>query len=262
MTVARILPFVLMVALPAAANPVTLRFDGGFVTLSARNAPLRQVLAEWARLGQTRVVNVEKLQGGMVTLELVHVPEKQALEVLLQSASGYLAAPRIQVAANISAYSRIVVMPTSSAAPPPAAGGYRVPPPQMPQQLPPQMPAGPARVQRRHASARSGRGPGQSCCGEPGRLSGKRPGGSAGAGSAARRAHVRPAQSADARRGAIAGNHRLPGTAGACSRRAGADADAPGRHHHPGARADARARKAPAVTAARAAISRHDPAAA
>ena len=142
MTVARILPFVLMVALPAAADPVTLRFDGGFVTLSARNAPLRQVLAEWARLGQTRVVNVEKLQGGMVTLELVHVPEKQALEVLLQSASGYLAAPRIQVAANISAYDRIVVMPTSSAAPPPAAGGYRVPPPQMPQQMPPQMPQG------------------------------------------------------------------------------------------------------------------------
>jgi hypothetical protein len=137
MRVTHVLALVLLVAGPAAADPVSLRFENGFVTLSARNVPVRQVLAEWARLGQTRVVNAEKVPGGMVTLELAHVPEKQALEVLLRSAAGYMAAPRAQMTTNLSAYDRIVVMPTSSAAPPPAAAGaYRTPPPQV-QQPPP-----------------------------------------------------------------------------------------------------------------------------
>jgi hypothetical protein len=132
MTFARFVPFVLVLAAPAAAVPGALRFDNGFGTVSAKTVPVRQVLAEWARLGNTRVVNGEKLPGGLVTLELVHVPEKQALEILLRSASGYLAAPRTQFAATLSTYDRIVVMPTSTAAPPAATAGYHVPPPQMP----------------------------------------------------------------------------------------------------------------------------------
>ena len=75
MRVARLLPLVLLLAIPAGADPVSLRFDNGFVTLSAQNVPIRQVLAEWARLGQTRVVNAEKVPGGMVSIELAHVPE-------------------------------------------------------------------------------------------------------------------------------------------------------------------------------------------
>jgi hypothetical protein len=137
MSVARILPLLALLSVPASADPISLRFADGFVTLSARNVPVRQVLAEWARLGQTRVVNAEKVPGGTVTIELSHVPEKQALEVLLRSASGYLAAPRAQAASNLSTYDRIVVMPTSAAAPPPPpAAAYRLPAPQMPQPQP------------------------------------------------------------------------------------------------------------------------------
>lgn len=133
----KLLPAVLVLALGVAssarAGQIALSFEDGYVTLSVRDAPVRDVLAEWARRGQTRIVNGEKLSSGAVTLELVHVPEKQALEVLLRSASGYMAAPRTTtVAANLSSFDRIVVMPTSSAAQPPAAAAFRAPMP-MPQ---------------------------------------------------------------------------------------------------------------------------------
>jgi hypothetical protein len=127
----------LLVPRASAAGSVTVRFEGGYVTVSATNAAVRDVLAEWARQGHTRFVNAEKVPGGAVTLELVHVPEKQALEVLLRAASGYLAAPRTSMAGGLSVFDRIVVMPTSSA-PPPAPGGARLPvrPPVFPQPPP------------------------------------------------------------------------------------------------------------------------------
>ena len=42
----------------------------GRVTLVAKDVTVREILAEWARVGQTRIVNAEKLTGGPVTLEL------------------------------------------------------------------------------------------------------------------------------------------------------------------------------------------------
>jgi hypothetical protein len=82
-------------------------------------------------------VNLDKIPGGPVTLELTDVPEAKALEVLLRSLSGYIAAPRATEAANLSRYDRIVVVPTLAsdrpalaAAPPPqraAAGTVAVP---------------------------------------------------------------------------------------------------------------------------------------
>ena len=72
-----------------------------------------------------QIVNVERIPGAPVTLELRDVREEQALDVLLRSVSGYLAAPRATTIANASAFDRILVMPTSvgagSAAPPAAA---------------------------------------------------------------------------------------------------------------------------------------------
>jgi hypothetical protein len=115
----------------AAAGTVTVRFEGGFVTVSAQNAPVRDILNEWARQGQTKVVNVEKIPGGLVTLELKHVPEKQALEVLLRSVSGYVAAPRQLGAAGPSAYDRILIMAASA----PAQAGPMAPG-RMPQRPP------------------------------------------------------------------------------------------------------------------------------
>lgn len=130
----------LLLATPPVAAGGTLRveFRDGYVTISAVSVPLRQVLTEWARLGQTRVVNVEQLGGAPLTLELAHVPEKQALEILLRSVPGYLAAPRATLIPGGSQFDRIVVMagtvapPSQTAAAPPAP----LPPPPTPMPAP------------------------------------------------------------------------------------------------------------------------------
>jgi hypothetical protein len=91
------------------------------VTLVAKDVSLRQILAEWARVGQTRIVNGEKVASSLITLQLLDVPERQALEVLLRTVSGYMAAPRPVPVAGISQYDRIMIL--ASSASPAAAGG-------------------------------------------------------------------------------------------------------------------------------------------
>src|SRR5687768_2788930 len=120
MSFRRYLPFVVLglvvvSALPARAQAVTLRFHDGLVTLRAQNAPLRAILAEWARLGGTTVVNAERVAGGPLTLELNGVPEAQALGILLRNVSGYMAATRAAGTPGASLYDRILILPTSSA---------------------------------------------------------------------------------------------------------------------------------------------------
>ena len=66
----------------------------GRVTLIAHDVTVREILAEWARVGQARIVNGEKLTGGPVTIELTDVPEARALDTVLRSAAGYVMAPR------------------------------------------------------------------------------------------------------------------------------------------------------------------------
>ena len=99
----------------------------GRVSLVAKDATVRQILTEWARVGQTKIVNVERMPGGPVTLELTNVPEAQALDVLLRSLSGYIAAPRPVEAANLSRFDRIILMPTLAAARPADARRRRAP---------------------------------------------------------------------------------------------------------------------------------------
>lgn len=103
-----------MVAAPPASAQVSLTIDDGFVTLSAKDATVRQILAEWSRVGQTKVVNGDRVSGTPITLQLVKVPEAEALEILLRSVSGYMAAPRAVEVGNASRFDRILVMPTST----------------------------------------------------------------------------------------------------------------------------------------------------
>src|SRR5213596_407264 len=94
---------------------VQLSLQDGRVTLIAKDATVRQILTEWARVGQTNIVNVDRIPGGPLTLELTDVPEQQALDILLRAVSGYVAAPRAVPVANASVFDRIVVMPTTAA---------------------------------------------------------------------------------------------------------------------------------------------------
>jgi hypothetical protein len=114
---------------PSYAGQVKLDIRDGLVTLDAKDATLREIFAEWSRVGKTKVVNAEKIPGGPMTVQLNGVPERQALETLLRSAAGFVAAPRAVSVASASMYDRIMLMPglrpavvpTYSAAPPPAA---------------------------------------------------------------------------------------------------------------------------------------------
>ena len=127
LTVAALL---LLSGLPASAQQsVTLQFNAGLVTLRAQNAPIRAILAEWARLGGSTIVNGDTLAGPPVTLELTGVSEQQALDIVLREAAGYMLAPRRAASTGASAYDRILILPTSVAprTPPPVvtAGGPR-----------------------------------------------------------------------------------------------------------------------------------------
>ena len=99
---------------PAAAQSVTLEFkNDGLVNLVTQNASVSAVLAEWARRGKATIMNGERVPGPPVTLELVDVPEQQALDILLRTASGYLAAARDTPTPGTSRYDRIYIVPTS-----------------------------------------------------------------------------------------------------------------------------------------------------
>jgi hypothetical protein len=102
-------------AAPLRAADLKLEIHDGRVTLVAHDVPARQILTEWARLGQTKIDNIDKLPGTLLTLQLEGVTEKQALEIVLRNASGYMAKPRTQALAGASTYDRIVIMPPSTA---------------------------------------------------------------------------------------------------------------------------------------------------
>jgi hypothetical protein len=121
-----------VLAAPAAAQQLTMTFNNGLVTVDAASVPVRTILNEWAKRGGTKVVGAERVSGAPLTVKLIDVPESQALEVLLRSVAGYMAAPR-HSGEGASIYDRILVMATSSAPAPPAAAGR---PPANPNAMP------------------------------------------------------------------------------------------------------------------------------
>ena len=120
-------------SLPATAGELKLSMQDGRVTLVADNVPLRQILQEWARIGQTRIVNADKITGPPMSIQLIDAPEKDVLDILLRSAAGYIAAPRPAAVANAAYYDRITILASSRA--PAATATMNTPPP--PFQRPP-----------------------------------------------------------------------------------------------------------------------------
>lgn len=115
----------LALAAPSAAQQLTLQIQDGLVTLDASNVPPRQILAEWARVGGTKVVGAEKIVGSPVTLKLARMPERRALDIILANVAGYMAAERQAAGpAGASAYDRILIL-ASSTAPAQAAAAPR-----------------------------------------------------------------------------------------------------------------------------------------
>jgi hypothetical protein len=116
----------LVAVLPASAQQLKLSFNEGRVSLDATSVPLRTILTEWAKLGGTKVIGGERVTGSPLTLKLDNVPEAQALEIVMRSVAGYMAAPRRASATpGASMYDRILVLATSAA--PPAAASRPTP---------------------------------------------------------------------------------------------------------------------------------------
>src|SRR5262245_49521410 len=122
-----------------ASADVQVSMKSGRVTIVAKDATVRQILMEWARVGQTKIVNVDRIPGSPVSIELRDMPEEQALKVLLRAFSGFMTAPRVTAAApEASVFDRIIVMPTiAAAAPAPAGGPPPISAPSFPQPSPP-----------------------------------------------------------------------------------------------------------------------------
>jgi len=102
-------------ASPGWAAGLTLVFADGTVSIDAQDVTIRQILTEWSRLGKTRIVNLERVASGPITMKLDNVPENVALDTILRAVPGYMAAPRSAYLANASVYDRILIMATTSA---------------------------------------------------------------------------------------------------------------------------------------------------
>ena len=101
----------------AQSSPVSIQFQNGNVTVrTTTRTPLRTVLQEWARVGKAKIVNAETVTGTLEQIELVNVPERQALAVLLRDVSGYAVGTRQVASSGPSQFDRIMLLPRSTAA--------------------------------------------------------------------------------------------------------------------------------------------------
>jgi hypothetical protein len=116
-----------------AAPGVQLTNRDGRVTLTATQASIRQILAEWERQGQMKVTGAEKITAAPITLTLVDIPEKQALEIVMRGIPGYMAVDRAAASTSASAsrYDRVMIMARAAtpvaASPSPTAAGRAMP---------------------------------------------------------------------------------------------------------------------------------------
>lgn len=115
----------------ASAQALSLEFNQGRVKLTAENVPVSRILAEWARLGGTQIVNGERIPGAPVSLQLVDATERQALDIVLRQAAGYMVLARDANSKGASSFAKIMVLPTTSRAP--AAAALPQPPSPPPQ---------------------------------------------------------------------------------------------------------------------------------
>lgn len=99
---------------PAQAPKVQLAIRDGRVWLSANDASVSEILAEWSRVGQTQIVNGDRVPGRRITVQLTGVSESEALDLLLQAASGFVALQRAVELQSLSRFERILILPTST----------------------------------------------------------------------------------------------------------------------------------------------------
>lgn len=87
----------------------------GTMTLVAQNATARDILNEWARVGGSKFVNVEKMLGGPIpALEFDNQPEAVVLDSLLRSTAGYIIGPKMAGTPGPSQFGAVYIVAQST----------------------------------------------------------------------------------------------------------------------------------------------------
>jgi hypothetical protein len=105
---------VALFASPSWAAGLKMTINDGRISIDAQDVTIRQILAEWARLGKTQIVNLERVTSGPITLKIEDVPEKEALEVILRTVPGHMAVPRVTYLPGASVYDRILILASAT----------------------------------------------------------------------------------------------------------------------------------------------------
>ncbi len=101
------------------SRTLEISFNAGRVTLVAENVTLREILAEWARTGGSKIVNVEEVVGDPVLLtRFENQPEAEVLRTLLREVPGYGASMRAATQEGASAVEAVYILATRSAVAP------------------------------------------------------------------------------------------------------------------------------------------------
>lgn len=109
---------------PPVSADVRVTFANGRVTVIATDATVREILAEWSRVGGSTFVDADKIPSNeRLTIHLENQSELDAIDVLLRSVAGYMVSPASAAASSASAVGRVFILPTSTPAP------YVAPPP-------------------------------------------------------------------------------------------------------------------------------------
>ena len=124
---------------PAVAGDLKLTIENGRVTIDRAGRAAPADPSGMGRGSATRKSSTPRNSSARPSPSSSSTcPERQALDTLLRSTAGYLAAPRTVGVTGASVYDRIMILPTSR---PPAAVASAAPPAFQPRQPPPLEPA-------------------------------------------------------------------------------------------------------------------------
>jgi hypothetical protein len=113
-------------AAAALPPPVQIAFSAGRVSVAVADAPVADVLAAWARIGNCELTGAEYLGARRMSLHLTNVAEADALRAIVGAASWYSTVVRDTPEALQSTFQRIAVLPAAAT----AAAGSRAPAPE------------------------------------------------------------------------------------------------------------------------------------
>jgi len=100
----------------ATAQTLSLRLDGGAVTLEAANVTVDEILARWSETTGLTVVSQNGHGSDVpVTLHLSGVSEREALGLVLRDLSGYIMGERQDPQTGAIRIDRLVILPDSAA---------------------------------------------------------------------------------------------------------------------------------------------------